>query len=123
MKELKMNQDNKSNSDQDTNESQENSLGKVLPFRRPTPQPTLVRRSGNGVGTNQGIGRDKSKLAASALERQGCSGTSDCIACRGFFSLHSRTVEKSKTIELFFFERGTCARHSALLHTVSAAGA
>jgi hypothetical protein len=66
MKELKMNHDNNSNSDQDTNESQENSLGKVLPFRRPAPQPTLVRRPGNGVGTNQGVGRDKSKSAASA---------------------------------------------------------
>jgi hypothetical protein len=66
MRELKMNQDNKSNSDQDTNESQENSFGKVLPFRRPAPQPTLVRRSGSSAGTNQGFGRDKSKSATSA---------------------------------------------------------
>lgn len=66
MKELKMNKDNNSNSDQSKDENQESSLGKVLPFRRPAPEPTLVRRSGNGVGTNQGVGRDKSKSAASA---------------------------------------------------------
>lgn len=62
-----MNQDNKSKSDQETNESQENSLGKLLPFRTRAPQPTLARRAGNGVGSNRGVGRDKSKSAASAL--------------------------------------------------------